>query len=307
MAKILNFGSLNIDKVYGLASIVSPGETVSALTYEEFVGGKGLNQSVALARAGADVYHGGLVGEIDGEILTDYLKKASIKSLVKTIPGHSGHAIIQVDRQGQNSIIVEAGANKKLDKAYIDQVFDHFSDGDYLLIQNEINQLDYIIKKAVSKNMQIFFNPSPIDEAIRAIDFSDISTLVINQVEGESLSGQASKNEILSYFRDKYPSLKIVLTLGSEGGIYAGPDEEIAFASYPVQVVDTTGAGDTFLGYFVASLAGGLASKEALELGSAAGALACTKKGAANSVPKRDELVDFMKEMEKNGKNSNNI
>lgn len=298
MARILNFGSLNIDKVYRLKSIVSPGETVAADSYEEFVGGKGLNQSVALARAGADVYHAGLVGELDGKVLTDFLGANSIKSLVKTSPGQSGHAIIQVDEMGQNSIIVEAGANKKLEKSYIDEVFEHFSEDDYLLIQNEINELNHIIKKASEKNMQIYFNPSPIDEHIKEIDFLLISTLVINNIEGAALSGKGSKNEILSYFGEKYPNLNVVLTLGGDGGIYVNSEEEIPYVSYPVEPIDTTAAGDTFLGFFMAHMAKGLEVRESLRIASAAGALACSKKGAANSIPNRDELIDFMKEME---------
>ncbi len=131
--KILNFGSINIDNVYSLDKIVSPGETVSCRSYETFPGGKGLNQSIAAARAGAKVYHCGCVGR-DGEAMTDILRKNGVDtSYVKRVSINIGHAIIQVESSGQNSIIVFPGTNAMVSRDYIDAVLDDFDSRDILL------------------------------------------------------------------------------------------------------------------------------------------------------------------------------
>lgn len=201
MAKILNFGSLNIDKIYGLDHIVKEGETISASSYDEGMGGKGLNQSISLKRAGADPIHAGFVGEDDGDILLDYMAENEIDFLVKKVSGKSGHAIIQVDKNAKNSIIVEAGANKNIDKSYIDQVLAEFDEGDYLLLQNEISNLQYIVDMASKKKMKIFLNPSPVDETIKTIDFNKIDSLILNETEAYELSGCENSDEIIDYFR----------------------------------------------------------------------------------------------------------
>lgn len=293
--KILNFGSLNIDKIYNLDHIVNEGETLATISYKESLGGKGLNQTIALKRAGVDVYHAGFVGEVDGEILLNYLRDNKIKSMIKKTSGNSGHAIIQVDKNANNSIIVEAGANKKIGKAYADEVLEKFSKGDFLLLQNEINSLQYIVDQACKKDMRIFFNPSPIDDNIKSIDLNKIDTIIINQNEGSSLSGFVETFEILNYFKENFPKLKVVLTLGRLGGVYSYKNEEIRFKSHKVKALDTTAAGDTFLGYYLASIASGLDIEESLNLASLAAGLACTKEGAAPSIPSYKELEVYMK------------
>lgn len=257
MAKILNFGSLNIDKIYGLDHIVKEGETISASSYDEGMGGKGLNQSIALKRAGADPIHAGFVGEDDGDILLDYMAENEIDFLVKKVSGKSGHAIIQVDKNAKNSIIVEAGANKNIDKSYIDKVLPEFDEGDYLLLQNEISNLQYIVDMASKKKMKIFLNPSPVDETIKTIDFNKIDSLILNETEAYELSGCENSDEIIDYFRKNYKDLNLLLTLGKDGGIYSSKDKEIKFSSFKTHAIDTTGAGDTFLGYFLASISKG--------------------------------------------------
>ncbi|WP_297280820.1 ribokinase [uncultured Anaerococcus sp.] len=293
--KILNFGSLNIDKIYSLDHIVNEGETISAMAYKEGVGGKGLNQSVAIKRAGASLFHAGCVGKVDGKLLINYLKDNAIESFLKESPGNSGHAIIQVDKKANNSIIVEAGANKEIDPSYIDEVLEKFNPGDYLLLQNEISNLPYIVAMARQKKMSIFFNPSPIDESIYDIDLNDIGTIIINETEGHRLSGYKTSFEILNYFKKVYPHLTVVLTLGSRGGIYADKDKEIRFKSYPVDPVDTTGAGDTFLGYYLANIARGKDIEYSLNIASLAAALACSKEGAASSIPSQEEVEAYIK------------
>lgn len=296
MAKILNFGSLNIDKIYGLDHIVKEGETISASSYDEGMGGKGLNQSIALKRAGADPIHAGFVGEDDGDILLDYMAENEIDFLVKKVSGKSGHAIIQVDKNAKNSIIVEAGANKNIDKSYIDQVLAEFDEGDYLLLQNEISNLQYIVDMASKKKMKIFLNPSPVDETIKTIDFNKIDSLILNETEAYELSGCENSDEIIDYFRKNYKDLNLLLTLGKDGGIYSSKDTEIKFSSFKTHAIDTTGAGDTFLGYFLASISKGADLEKSLNIASLAAGLACSKSGAAKSIPSLKEVEEYIKE-----------
>lgn len=296
MAKILNFGSLNIDKIYGLDHIVKEGETISASSYDEGMGGKGLNQSIALKRAGADPIHAGFVGEDDGDILLDYMAENEIDFLVKKVSDKSGHAIIQVDKNAKNSIIVEAGANKNIDKSYIDQVLAEFDEGDYLLLQNEISNLQYIVDMASKKKMKIFLNPSPVDETIKTIDFNKIDSLILNETEAYELSGCENSDEIIDYFRKNYKDLNLLLTLGKDGGIYSSKDKEIKFSSFKTHAIDTTGAGHTFLGYFLASISKGADLEKSLNIASLAAGLACSKSGAANSIPSLKEVEEYIKE-----------
>ena len=296
MAQILNFGSLNIDKVYSLDHIVNEGETISAISYNEGMGGKGLNQSIALKRAGVYLIHAGFVGEDDGDILLDYMAENEIDFLVEKVSGNSGHAIIQVDKDANNSIIVEAGANKKIDKSYIDQVLDKFEEGDYLLLQNEISNLPYIVDVASKRKMKIFLNPSPVDESLKTIDFNKIDTLILNETEACDLSGCESAYKIINYFRDKYKDLRLLLTLGKNGGIYSSKDTRIKFSSFKTKTIDTTGAGDTFLGYFLASISKGKDVEKSLKLASLAASLSCSKKGAAISIPSLKEVEAYARE-----------
>ena len=296
MAKILNFGSLNIDKIYRIDHIVKEGETILSNSYHEGMGGKGLNQSIALKRAGADLIHAGFVGENDGDVLLDYLAENEIDFLVKKVPGNSGHAIVQVDEDANNSIIVESGANKRIDKAYIDQVLAEFEEGTYLLLQNEISNLPYIVDVASNRRMKIFLNPSPVDQTLKSIDLNKIDTLILNETEAIDLSGFKNIGDILYYFRDKYPDLKIVLTLGKDGGIYSSKEIEIEFTSFNTLAIDTTGAGDTFLGYFLANISRGEDVRKSLKISSLAAGLACSKNGAASSIPNEREVRDYAKE-----------
>lgn len=296
MAQILNLGSLNIDKVYSLDHIANEGETISAISYNEGMGGKGLNQSIALKRAGADFIHAGFVGENDGDILLNYMAKNEIDFLVKKVSGNSGHAIIQVDKDANNSIIVEAGANKKIDKSYIDQVLAKFEEGDYILLQNEISNLPYIVDVASKRKMKIFLNPSPVDESIKTIDFNKIDTLILNETEAYDLSGCENPDQIINYFRKNYKDLNIVLTLGKDGGIYSSKDMDIKFSSFKTKTIDTTGAGDTFLGYFLASISKEEDVEKSLKLASLAASLSCSKKGAAISIPSLKEVEVYARE-----------
>lgn len=292
--RILNFGSLNIDHVYTVEHIVSPGETVDSLEMEVFPGGKGLNQSVALARAGAEVYHAGKIGK-DGAFLTRLLQSAGVDvSFVETINGYTGKAIIQVESTtGQNSIILYGGANRQMTELYIDQVLGAFSGNEILVLQNEINLVEYILRKAAKKGIQIALNPSPIGEELKRWDLHGVTWLLLNEIEGEALTGEKDPEQITDSLLKQYPEMKIVLTLGKEGALYRDKDKSFRQGIYQTQAVDTTAAGDTFTGYFLAASARGVSPEEAMEEAAKASAITVSRPGAAVSIPTRQEVLSY--------------
>ncbi|MBQ7847456.1 MAG: helix-turn-helix domain-containing protein [Clostridia bacterium] len=304
--KIVNFGSCNIDYVYKLHHIVAVGETEHSERRDVFPGGKGLNQSIAIARAGAKVYHAGCIG-VDGELLLHTMQESGVDiGFVKQVKEPSGHAIIQVSEKGENSIFIHSGANGCLTEEFIDRVLEHFEKGDLLLLQNEINNIQYIVDKAYEKGMVTIINPSPIDENIEKIDFGKISYAVLNEIEGEYLSGCKEPAKIISGLRKKYPALRVVLTLGDKGCMYHDGEKLFFHPAYDVPVVDSTAAGDTFMGYFIAGLSKNIEAGENLRYSCAASGLAVSKKGAAPSIPYVDEVcgrIEALKTKENFGTN----
>ena len=288
--KILNFGSLNLDHVYRLSHIVKEGETISSQSLEKFCGGKGLNQSIAMCKAGLDVYHAGGVGE-DGAMLTDKLSEYGADvTHVRMTDVPTGHAIIQVDDNGQNSIVLFGGANQSQDKAFIDSVLNDFENGDYLVLQNEINNMPYIIENANKQGLFIILNPSPYNSEIEKCDLSKVSMLFINEIEGEQITGKSEPEEIIKEILNHYPDMKTVLTLGADGAVYADKNEYTHQKALGDVVKDTTAAGDTFLGYFIAGMTKNMSAKEALLLASKASAITISKIGAADTIPTFDEI-----------------
>lgn len=294
--KILNFGSCNIDIVCGVDHIVRPGETISADTVEHFVGGKGLNQSVALANAGAEVYHAGCIGK-DGDILRSFMENAGVNlKYLRVTDGKSGQATIQVDKNGENAIFLYKGANHEITQEYADSVLADFSDGDFLVIQNEINNVEYIVEKAHERGMKIIFNPAPFNENASEIDLSKLYCIIPNETECAGYSGSEDYKAFADFIREKHPDLKAVVTLGKEGCVYIDRNNEILQPAYSVKAVDTTAAGDTFVGYFVAEISRGKEPYEAIKTACAASAITVSRKGAAPSIPKLDEVIKFINE-----------
>lgn len=291
MAKILNFGSLNLDYVYGVDHFVAPGETLSSHSMNVNCGGKGLNQSIALAKAGAKVFHAGKIGS-DGGRLEELLKSYGADTgFLSHDPGPNGHAIIQVDKKGQNCILLFPGSNRRIEKSEVDACLSHFGPGDYLLLQNEINLIPYIMTAAREKGLEIVFNPSPITEDILTYPLEAVSLFILNEIEGKALSGEDEPEMILDRLRDKYPDAKILLTLGEEGSVYAAGDERVYQDIFKVEPVDTTAAGDTTTGYFVAALAEGKCPGEALRIAAKSSSITVTRHGAAESIPNKEEVI----------------
>lgn len=297
--KILNFGSCNVDYVYLLDHIVAEGETEATQGLDVFPGGKGLNQSIAIARAGNNVYHAGCVGD-GGEFLLDILKTNGVDvSFVDHVNKKNGHAVIQVGKNGDNAIFLYPGSNNMISREQVDRALASFSKDDILLLQNEINNLDYIVKKAYQAGMRIILNPSPFNEKIQQIDLNMISYLILNEIESKEISKCENVQDALAYFRAKFPALKVMLTLGSKGCLYQDEKEQRFCPTFKVDAVDTTGAGDTFTGYFVGGIANGNRMEQILEIASCASAISVTRKGAAPSIPYMGEVMDQIKYLEK--------
>lgn len=297
MRRVVNFGALNLDFVYSVDKIVEPGETISSKGRNVFCGGKGLNQSVAIAKAGGDVYHAGICGKLDGEMLVNALNSSGAKTLyLKMNDEPSGHAIIQVDSKGQNSILLFGGANMSFTSEYVDSVLKDFGSEDILLIQNEINHLPYIMKKAKERNMTIVFNPSPITEKILEYPLNLVDIFVLNEIEGRLLAGENSAEDICSALLKKFPGSQIVLTLGKDGCIYCSEGIRLQQETFDIKVVDTTAAGDTFTGYYLASVISGNSQNEAIKYACAAASLSVSKAGAFDSIPDKKDVELFIKE-----------
>jgi ribokinase len=288
--KILNFGSLNIDHVYQMDHFVAAGETEHSFAYDRHMGGKGLNQSVALARAGAEVWHAGCVGA-DGAHLTAYLAEAGVHTdYLKTVDVPTGHAIIQVEKSGQNCIILFGGANQAVTPAQAAETLAHFEKGDILLLQNEISALGDLIRLAHARGMRIALNPSPATESLTQLPLNMVEWFILNEVEGEQLTGQTDPVTITGSLLARYPGCRVVLTLGKRGVMYRDEFVCRVHGIYDVPVVDTTAAGDTFTGFFLAGAAQGLPVEMLLENASKASSIAITRPGAAQSIPTMEEV-----------------
>lgn len=294
--KVLNFGSLNVDNVYSVDHIVQGGETISSTRLEVFSGGKGLNQSIALAKAGAPVYHAGLIGE-EGDFLLDTCRENGVDTTyIRKLNAKGGHTVIQVDANGQNCIILFGGTNQMVTKEFVDEVLENFEAGDYLVLQNEINQLDYIIDKAYERGMKIVLNPSPFDEKLKTCDLTKIHLFMINEIEGEQITGYSAADEILEALAEKFPHAQFVLTLGSDGAVYYDGKEKVFQDIFKVKAVDTTAAGDTFSGFFLAKQMEGAGVAEALRTAAKASSIAVSRPGAAPSIPTMEEVTEGLNE-----------
>jgi ribokinase len=293
--KVLNFGSLNIDYVYRVEEFVRAGETLTAKDRRVFAGGKGLNQSLAMARAGVTVFHAGAVGEEDGGFLLRTLDESRVdRRHVRTLEAvASGHAMITVNRRGENTIMLYGGANQRITEAHVRRVLADFSPGDFLVLQNEINQLDLLIRIGHEGGLKIVLNPSPMTAALKEAPLDLVDYLILNQVEAGDLCPGATRKNLMEALIKRYPGTAPLLTLGEGGACLHHRGATRFQKAFQVKTVDTTGAGDTFTGYFVAGLVQGLEEGEALERAARAAALAVTREGASDSIPDIDQVLGF--------------
>lgn len=289
--KVLVFGSANIDRTYAVDHFVAAGETLSAVKMESFCGGKGFNQAIAFARAGSDVYFAGAVGD-DGGFLVDTLIDNHVNTdFLKRLSAPSGHAIIQVTPDGQNSIIILAGTNGMIDHDDVDRVFAAFSAGDLLVLQNEVSSVDYMISQAKDKGMLVALNPSPFNEKVQNYDLSKVDYLLVNEVEAGFLTGCDVPEDMARAIQQMYPSVNLVLTLGSNGSMFVGvAGRAFRCGIYETKAVDTTAAGDTYTGYFLSEAMASGNMENAMIKASIASGISVSRPGASQSIPNSDEV-----------------
>ena len=296
--KVLCFGSLNIDYTYSVPHFVQRGETLSASQLRLFPGGKGLNQATALARAGLAVSLAGAIGE-DGRFLLEILHESGVDTRhVDVLPDvRTGHAIIQNDAGGDNCILVYGGANHRTDREQIDRVLADFGPGDVLTVQNEIRELDYLIRAADGRGMRVALTPAPMNEAVAALPLEKLDWLFLNEVEGAALLGCDVEGDPLAAaeaLRQRFGIGSVVLTLGAEGSAYAGAEGRFRQQAVKAEAVDTTGAGDTFAGFFLGGVLLGYDVPGAMRFASTAAAIAITRPGASSSIPVKAEVLEKM-------------
>ncbi|MEM9623717.1 MAG: ribokinase [Pseudomonadota bacterium] len=283
-------GSLCVDHVYAVPQISAAGETVASGGYALFPGGKGLNQSLAAAYAGASVVHFGAVGD-DGATLLEVLQQAGVDTRgIERQSGPSGHAVIQVDAAGQNAIVIHGGANRSLPPACHEAALAALEAGDWLLLQNETNGVATCIADAPA-HARTALNLAPPDARMHEYPIDRLDLLIVNEAEANALAGTQTADAAFVRLVSEFPALDLVLTLGAQGLWFheagAGSGQ---MSSHSVQAVDETAAGDAFVGYLLAALVAGQGLRHALQTASAAGALAVTTAGAATSIPAASDV-----------------
>ncbi|APX93106.1 ribokinase [Halomonas sp. 1513] len=288
-----NFGSINIDHVYRVPHLVRPGETLASHRYQQVLGGKGANQSLAMARAGGRIEHWGRVGRADAWAL-QILAQAGV-GLDDTVlcDEPSGHALIQVDDQGENAIILHPGANHGFDSQAIDALLARTRPGDSLLLQNECNGLEHLLRRAKQAGLEIAFNPAPMNAVAAALPLASCRLLFVNRGEAAALVGLSESTppeQLLDALAARLPETELVLTLGSGGVCYRSEHQQLRLAAHRVEAVDTTAAGDTFIGYFMAARQAGEDVEACLRRASTASALCVQREGAAPSIPPAAEV-----------------
>ena len=285
---IYNLGSVNIDHVYRVPHLPEPGETLASTSFNSGLGGKGANQSIAVAKAGGQVLHIGAIGA-DGGWLADQMADAGVDTrFLSVIDVPTGHAIINVDDAAENVIVLFTGANRALTEEMVNEALSGAGAGDWLLLQNETNLGVYAAKTAKAKGLRVAYAAAPFDAEAAAAMLPVTDLLAVNHIEAAQLS------EALGVLATDLPVAQVLITRGADGATLQTGGEEISVDAFKVDPVDTTGAGDTFLGYFLAALDLGRSAKDALTFASGASAIQVTKVGAAVAIPVAAEVEAFL-------------
>lgn len=294
--KTLVFGSLNIDHVYQVSHFLRPGETMDSEVYSRNAGGKGLNQAIALKKAGQDTAFAGAIGP-DGLFLRELLTDVGVDTRhIQLLDTPTGHAIIQVEASGDNAILLFGGANRCITPEMAERILSTLNAGDCVLMQNEISSGQEIMQLAKKKGLRIALNPSPASPELRRWPLELADWLILNEVEGEDLTGCSQPQAILEALFARYPHTAVVLTLGENGAYYRDENQLLYQPALPVQPIDTTAAGDTFTGYFLTGVLKDGHVANALRMAAGAAALAVTRPGAGASIPTVEETLAFLAE-----------
>jgi ribokinase len=285
---VYNLGSINADLFYRVPHLLAPGETLAATWHSRGLGGKGANMSVACARAAARVMHVGAVGS-DGRWAVERLLEYGVdtRSIIE-VAAPTGHAVIMIDDQGENAILIHPGANHALSERDIQRALTGATEADTFLFQNETTCQVIGATQASARGMRVIYAAAPFDaEAVKAV-MPLLDILVMNAVEARQLA-EATGNDLADL-----PVRDIVVTLGGEGCRWLNTDDgsDQSFPAIPVDPVDTTGAGDTFTGFLVAGLDRGLPMAQAISLGQQAAAIMVTRQGTADVIPDLKDVED---------------
>ena len=291
---LFNFGSINIDHVYDVAHFVRPGETLTSNHYRKVLGGKGANQSIALAKAGCPVHHVGAIAESDSPLLEQLQQAGVDTNHVALLSVPTGHAIIQVNQQAENAIVLFPGANHALTTEQIAGVLATAAPDDWVLLQNETNHIGAIITSAKQQGLTVAYNPAPMNKALVEAHLADIDVLIVNEVEAMDLLGVNTIEAARESLQRHYPQLTILMTLGAEGVCHIHNGYSVHVPAFKVDAVDTTAAGDTFIGYCLAALMQDIAIDEALRRACAASAICVTREGASIAIPTPQQVDDFL-------------
>lgn len=285
---VFNLGSINADLFYRVPHLIAPGETLASAEHSRGLGGKGANMSVAIARAAARVVHIGAVGA-DGRWAVDRLLEYGVDTRhIKTVPEPTGHAVIMVDDNGENAILIYPGANRAVSETHIQDTLQEATEADTFLFQNETSGQLEGATQASAKGMRVVYAAAPFDaDAVQAV-LPLLDMLVMNAVEADQLC--TAMDTALT----DLPVRDIIVTLGAEGCRWLNTDlgTDRSFPAIKVKPVDTTGAGDTFTGYLIAGLDRGLPMEQAISLGQQAGAIMVTRHGTADVIPDLKDIQD---------------
>jgi ribokinase len=286
---IWNLGSINADHVYAVPHIPAPGETLAATRLTNGLGGKGANMSVAAARAAARICHIGAIGSEGGWTRDRLLEYGVDTRHIATLPIPTGHAIIYVDPEGENNIVVFPGANRHVPQDLIHTALTEAQTGDRLLLQNETNLQSETAALAKAMGLTVAYAAAPFDAAATQAILPHADFLILNDVESQQLQ------DATGLAPDALPTADVIVTRGAQGADWFDnrTDTRHHIPALPVTPVDTTGAGDTFTGYVLAGLDRGLPMRQALDLATRAAALMVTRPGAADAIPDLSEVMSF--------------
>ena len=300
MKNICVIGSLNMDLVVNVDTMPKPGQTIIGSNFKEVPGGKGANQAVAMARLNGNVSMIGKVGEDGfGQTLINSLKNDKVDTTyIQTSKGATGVALITVDKNAQNSIVVSPGANFEVKEDDIDNNIEAIKNSDIVVLQLEtpLNTIKYALNKAKELNKYTILNPAPAvkldDEIIKNVDLLTPNETELEIISGVSIETEEDIQKAAQIMIEKRVK-ELIVTLGSKGSLYINKEKSMFKKAYKVEAVDTTAAGDSYTGALAVALSQDKNIEDAMDFASKVGALSVLKEGAQSSLPTLEDVKNF--------------
>ena len=300
MKNICVIGSLNMDLVVNVDTMPKPGQTIIGSNFKEVPGGKGANQAVAMARLNGNVSMIGKVGEDGfGQTLINSLKNDKVDTTyIQTSKGATGVALITVDKNAQNSIVVSPGANFEVKEDDIDNNIEAIKNSDIVVLQLEtpLNTIKYALNKAKELNKYTILNPAPAvkldDEIIKNVDLLTPNETELEIISGVSIETEEDIQKAAQIMIEKGVK-ELIVTLGSKGSLYINKEKSMFKKAYKVEAADTTAAGDSYTGALAVALSQDKNIEDAMDFASKVGALSVLKEGAQSSLPTLEDVKNF--------------